>query len=182
MSGRGGTQRRGSVSAGCDSEVLLGKELRPARLEGNCLEQETVSCHDGKGWPRTRRPAQRRDSLSGSLRQLITPEVWNQTHQATYDAGCRQTPRGTRARLILIGATMTWWAGQTDAERRFPGHTFYVRVPSPRRKRPGRHFSGSSAAARRLPVVWAVRGTVPRPSLPHPGRARDRRGPAPHGR
>ena len=73
-------------------------------------------------------------------------------------------PVGRAPPLILIGATMTWWAGQTDAERRFPGHTFYVRVPSPRRKRPGRHFSGSSAAARRLPVVWAVRGTVRAPA------------------
>ena len=60
---------------------------------------------------------------------------------------------------------MTWCAGQTDAERFLTARTFDVRVHSPKRKRPGKDFSGFHKAVRRLPMTiwWAVGAAVRRP-------------------
>src|SRR5213082_3110607 len=66
---------------------------------------------------KARRRARRAASLSGSIRQFLTPEVWKQARQAARDAGCRHDPRWTLQPLILIWALMTWWAAETDAAR-----------------------------------------------------------------
>jgi hypothetical protein len=113
---------------------------------------------------RTRRQAQRAESLAGSVRPFLTPEVWKQTRQAARDAGCRQAPRWTLQPLILIWATMTWCAGPTDAERFLVAQAYYVRVACPKRKRPGTHFGGFYRAVQRLPmpVWWAFCAAVRR--------------------
>ena len=113
---------------------------------------------------RARRQTQRAESLSGSIRQFLTPEVWKQARQAARAAGCRNDPRWLLQPLILTWAMMTWCAGQTDAERFLTARTFYVRVHSPKRKRPGKYFSGFHKAVRRLPMTiwWAVGAAVRR--------------------
>jgi Transposase DDE domain len=112
---------------------------------------------------RARRQAARAESLSGSLRQFLTPEVWKQAHHAARAASGRHDPRWTLQPLILIWALMTWCAGQTDAERFLTARTFYVRVHAPKRKRPGKHFSGFHEALQRLPLtVWWAFGTAVR--------------------
>src|SRR4051812_18455555 len=113
---------------------------------------------------RARRQAARAESLSGSLRQFLTPEVWKQAHHAARAASGRHDPRWTLQPLILIWALMTWCAGQTDAERFLTARTFYVRVHRPKRKRPGKHFGGFHKAVARLPMTvwWAVGDAVRR--------------------
>ena len=91
---------------------------------------------------RARRQTQRAESLSGSIRQFLTPEVWKQARQAASAAGCRHDLRWTLQPLILIWAMMTWCAAPTDAERFVTARTFYVAVHCPKRKRPGKHFVG----------------------------------------
>jgi hypothetical protein len=66
--------------------------------------------------------------------------------------------------LILTWAMMTWCAAPTEAERFLTARTFYVRVHGPKRKRPGKHFSGFHKALSRLPMTvwWAVGDAVRR--------------------
>ncbi|MBV8317459.1 MAG: hypothetical protein JOZ53_21175 [Planctomycetaceae bacterium] len=45
-----------------------------------------------------RRQARRAASLSGSIRQVLTPEVWKPARHAARDAGCRNDSRGTLQR------------------------------------------------------------------------------------
>ena len=94
--------------------------------------------------PRARQQARRAESLSGSIRQFLTPEVWKQARQAAHAAGCRNDPRWSLQPLILTWAMMTWCAGQTDAERFLTARTFYVRVHSPKRKRLESTSAGST--------------------------------------
>ena len=109
-----------------------------------------------------RQQARRAESLSGSIRQFLTPEVWK---QATGRARRRlpQRPRWSLQPLILTWAMMTWCAGQTDAERFLtaPPSTSASIAPS---GAPGRSFSGFHKAVRRLPMTvwWAVGAAVRR--------------------
>ena len=115
---------------------------------------------------RARRWAQRSESLSGSMRQFLTPEVWKQAKQAARQHGCRKRVRWTLQPLIMIGAIMTWCAGETDADRFVLSRAFYVQVHCPKRQRPGVAFSGFCRAMLHLPMpVWwafcdAVRGRI----------------------
>ena len=113
---------------------------------------------------RARRQAQRAESLSGSIRQVLTPEVWKPARQAACTASCRHDLRWTLQPLILIWAMMTWCTAPTDAERFLTARTFYVRVHCPKRKRPGKHFVGFYEAVQRLPLTvwWAVAAAVRR--------------------
>lgn len=113
---------------------------------------------------RARRQTQRAESLSGSIRQFLTPEVWKQAHQAARAAGCRHDLRWTLPPLILIWALMTWCAASTDAERFVTARTFYVSVHCPKRKRPGKHFVGFYEAVQRLPLTvwWAIAAALRR--------------------
>ena len=113
---------------------------------------------------KARPQTQRAESLSGSIRQFLTPEVWKQARQAASAAGCRHDLRWTLQPLILIWAMMTWCAAPTDAERFVTARTFYVSVHCPKRKRPGKHFVGFYEAVQRLPLTvwWAVEAAVRR--------------------
>jgi Transposase DDE domain len=115
---------------------------------------------------RAKQRAERSKSLSGSMRQFLTPGVWKQVKQAASKHGCRKGVRWTLQPLIMIGAIMTWCAGETDADRFVLSRAFYVQVHCPKRQRPGKAYSGFCRAILRLPMpVWwafcdAVRGRV----------------------
>ncbi len=64
--------------------------------------------HDGE---------QSSESLSGSMRKFVTPQVWKQVKQAASQHGYRQGFRWTLQPLIMIATMMTWCAGETDADR-----------------------------------------------------------------
>ena len=112
------------------------------------------------------RRAKRSESLSGSMRQFLTPEVWKQVKHAASQHGCRNGVRWTLQPLIMIAAIMTWCAGETDADRFVLSRSFYVQIHCPKRQRPGKAFSGFCKAMLRLPMpVWwafcdAVRSRV----------------------
>ena len=104
---------------------------------------------------RAGRRAKRSESLSGSIRQFLTPQVWKQAKQAASQHDCRKGIVWTLQPLIMIGAIMTWCAGETDAERFVLSRAFYVQVHCPKRKRPGEEFSGFCKAMLGLPMpVW----------------------------
>ena len=87
-------------------ELLSGKGLEWAFLEGIGLKHETVLCHHGGLFPKPpwkqgrshgctdfgfllagicqtgTTASKRSESLSGSMRQFLTPEVWKQVKQA----------------------------------------------------------------------------------------------------
>ncbi len=112
------------------------------------------------------RRAKRSESLSGSMRQFITPQVWKHVKQAARRHGCRKGVRWTVQPLILVAVMTTWCAGETDADRFVLSQAFYVQIHCPKRQRPGKAFSGFCEAMLRLPMpVWwafcdAVRGQV----------------------
>src|SRR5271167_2519098 len=112
------------------------------------------------------RRAKRSESLSGSMRQFITPQVWKHVKQAARQHGCRQRVRWTLQPLLMIAVMMTWCAGETDADRFVLSQAFYVQIHCPKRQRPGKAFSGFCQAMLRLPMpVWwafcdAVRSRV----------------------
>ena len=112
------------------------------------------------------RRAKRSESLSGSMRQFLTPEVWKQVKHAASQHGCRNGVRWTLQPLIMIAAIMTWCAGETDADRFVLSRSFYVQIHCPKRQRPGKAFSGFCKAMLHLPMpVWwafcdAVRSRV----------------------
>jgi len=93
------------------------------------------------------RRAKRSESLSGSMREFLTPEVWKQIKQAASQHGC-------------------WCAGETDADRFVLSRSFCIQVHCPKRQRPGKVLSGFCKAMLRLPMpVWwafcdAVRSRV----------------------
>ena len=84
------------------------------------------------------RRAKRSESLSGSMRQFLTPEVWKQVKQVASQHGCRNGVRWTLQPLIMIAAIMTWCAGETDADRFVLSRSFYVQIHCPKRQRPGK--------------------------------------------
>ena len=179
-----------TILGGLRLELLSGKGLEPALLEGIGLKDETVFCHHGvvlrKTHMQTRtvpwlhsvrlpgrghqrnghNAAKRAESLSGSMRQFVTPQVWKQVKHAAKQHGCRDRTRWTLQPLILIAAIMTWCAGETDADRFVLSRAFYVQIHAPKRQRPGKTFSGFCEAMLRLPMpVWwafcdAVRSRV----------------------
>ena len=112
------------------------------------------------------RRAKRSESLSGSMRQFLTPEVWKQVKQAASQHGCRKGVRWILQPLIMIAAIMTWCAGETDADRFVLSRSFYVQIHCPKRQRPGKVLSGFCKAMLGLPMpVWwafcdAVRSRV----------------------
>src|SRR5271166_1575768 len=100
---------------------------------------------------RAQRRAKRAESLSGSMRQFVTPQVWKQVKHAAKQHGCRDRTR---------------WTLQPDADRFVLSRAFYVQIHAPKRQRPGKTFSGFCEAMLRLPMpVWwafcdAVRSRV----------------------
>ena len=82
--------------------------------------------------------AKRSQSLSASMRQFLTPQVWKQAKQAAGQHGYHKGILWTLQPLIMIGAIMTWCAGETDAERFVLSRAFYVQIHCPKRQRPGK--------------------------------------------
>ena len=155
-------------------ELLSGKGLESAFLEGIGLKHETVLCHHGavfsqdphgnKDGPMAaqtsasssrasakwaQRRAKRSESLSGSMRQFLTPEVWKQVKQVASQHGCRKGVRWTLQPLMMIAAIMTWCAGETDADRFVLSRSFYVQIHCPKRQQ---------TWARRLAAFASVAG------------------------
>ena len=121
---------------------------------------------------RAQRRAKRSESLSGSMRQFLTPEVWKQVKHAASQHGCRNGVRWTLQPLIMIAAIMTWCAGETDADRFVLSRSFYVQI----------HCPSDSDLARRL-AAFARRCCVcPCPSGGHSAMPCGSRGPPPLGR
>lgn len=87
---------------------------------------------------RASRRAKRSESLSASMRQFLTPQVWKQAKQAAGQHGYHKGILWTLQPLIMIGAIMTWCAGETDAERFVVSRAFYVQIHCPKRQRPGK--------------------------------------------
>src|SRR5271165_4631129 len=109
---------------------------------------------------RAQRRAKRAESLSGSMRQFVTPQVWKQVKHAAKQHGCRDRTRWTLQPLILIAAIMTWCAGETDADRFVLSRAFYVQIHAPKRQRPGKAFSGFGKAMLRLPMPAGASGGI----------------------
>ena len=97
-------------------------------------------------------------SLSGSMRQFVTPQVWKQFKHAAKQHGCRDRTRWTLQPLILIAAIMTWCAGETGPrpDRFVLSRAFYVQNSCPQATATSaRQFSGFCEAMLRLPMpVW----------------------------
>ena len=64
-----------------------------------------------------KRRAARSQSLSGSIGQFLTPDVWKQVKKAAGEHGCRKGVRWTLQPLIMIAVMMTWCVGETEADR-----------------------------------------------------------------
>src|SRR5271169_389572 len=141
-------------------------QLNPHGYKDGRMAAQSSSFTSRATAKRAKRRAKRSESLSGSMRQFLTPEVWKQVKQAASQHGCRNGVRWTLQPLIMIAAIMTWCAGETDADRFVLSRSFYVQVHCPKRQRPGKVFSGFCKAMLRLPMpVWwafcdAVRGRV----------------------
>ena len=102
------------------------------------------------------RRAKRSESLSGSMRQFLTPEVWKQVKHAASQHGCRTGVRWTLQPLIMIAAIMTWCAGETDADRFVLARSFYVQVHCPKRQRPGKAFRNGPETTSRFHTGWGT--------------------------
>ena len=102
------------------------------------------------------RRAKRSESLSGSMRQFLTPEVWKQVKHAASQHGCRNGVRWTLQPLIMIAAIMTWCAGETDADRFVLSRSFYVQIHCPKRQRPGKAFRNGPETTSRFHTDWGT--------------------------
>ena len=110
---------------------------------------------------RAQRREKRAESLSGSMRQFVTPQVWKQVKHAAKQHGCRDRTRWTLQPLILIAAIMTWCAGEKDADRFVLSRAFYVQIHAHKRQRPGKTFSGFCEAMLRLPCPSGGHSAMP---------------------
>ena len=147
-----------TVLGKCSLELLSGKGLESAFLEGIGLKHETVLCHQGAVFPKT--PMETRtvpwlhrlrlpprghlpnghngepSVLSRSRVRCVSfsPlksqyfQVWKQVKHAASQHGCRNGVRWTLQPLIMIAAIMTWCAGETDADRFVLSRSFYVQI------------------------------------------------------
>ncbi|GAC1645084.1 MAG: hypothetical protein NVS4B2_34640 [Chloroflexota bacterium] len=92
---------------------------------------------------------QRPESLSGNLRQFLTPQVWKQARQAVPPR--RVAPRWDLQPLVLVMIALTWTAGDSQPERFETARGFYVACYRAR-KRPGKTLEGFQKALRRIPM------------------------------
>ena len=101
---------------------------------------------------RRRRRQRQAESLPASIRQFLTPDTWKQAQRAARDFQCRERPRWSLSAVIVVLATMTWCAGDTDAERFVTARAFYVRAYRPKRRRPGQQVDSFHKALQVLPM------------------------------
>ena len=98
---------------------------------------------------RTRARRRRRaKSLIGSMREFLTPEVFKQVRHASTR---RKRPRWDLHPLLYILLLTTYCCGDSLPEKFEAARSFYV-VCCPKRKRPGKSFSGFEKAIAKLPM------------------------------
>ena len=124
---------------------------------------------------RAQRRAKRSESLSGSMRQFLTPEVWKQVKQAASQHGCRTGVRWTLQPLIMIAAIMTWCAGERTPTVLCCPAPSTSRFIAPSDSDLARRLAGFRKAMLRLPmpVWWAFCDAVAVAHLPPLGRPHD---------
>jgi hypothetical protein len=83
------------------------------------------------------------------VRELLTPAVWKQAHQAQQTR--RRAPCWELQPLVLIVLFMTWCCGDSQPERFETAKAFCI-VCRPKRKRPGRTVQGFQKALAKLPL------------------------------
>jgi hypothetical protein len=92
---------------------------------------------------------QRPQSLSGYVRQFLTPLAWKQARQAIPRR--HAVPRWDLQPLVLIMIAMTWAAGDSQPEKFEKARGFYVACYRAR-KRPGTTLQGFQKALGRVPM------------------------------
>lgn len=94
------------------------------------------------------RQRRRAKSLIGSIREFLTPEVFKQARNAS---NRRKKPRWDIHPLLYILVLTTYCCGDSLPEKFEMARVFYV-ASCPKRKRPGKRFSGFEKAVARLPM------------------------------
>lgn len=92
------------------------------------------------------RPAAK--SLPQAMREFLTPAVFRQVRKRV---GQRKQPRWDVHPLLLVLLLSTWCTGDNLPEKFEAAKGFYV-VCCPKRKRPGKSFSGFEKALAKLPM------------------------------
>ena len=106
------------------------------------------------------RPSAR--SLPQAMREFLTPEVFKQVRKA---ASRRKQPRWDIHPLVYVLLLMTWCCGDSMPEKFETARCFYT-ICCPKRRRPGKSFSGFEKALAKLPMpglrtlAEAVRGVI----------------------
>jgi len=109
------------------------------------------------------RQRRRAKSLIGSIREFLTAEVFKQVRNSSRR---RKSPRWDLHPLLYILVLTTYCCGDSLPEKFEAARVFYV-ASCPRRKRPGRHFSGFEKAVAKLPMpvlralAAGIRGRIP---------------------
>jgi hypothetical protein len=94
------------------------------------------------------RQRRRARSLIGSMREFLTPAVFKQVRNASMR---RKFPRWDLHPLLYILVLMTYCCGDSLPEKFEAARVFYV-ASCPKRKRPGKCFSGFEKAVAKLPM------------------------------
>ena len=108
------------------------------------------------------RRRRRAKSLSGSMREFLTPDVFKQVRNASKR---RKHPRWDLHPLLYILVLTTYCCGDSLPEKFEAARGFYV-VCCPKRKRPGVSFTGFEKAVAKLPMpvlralAAAIRGRM----------------------
>ncbi len=109
------------------------------------------------------RQRRRAKSLIGSMREFLTAEVFKQVRNSSRR---RKSPRWDLHPLLYILVLTTYCCGDSLPEKFEAARVFYV-ASCPKRKRPGRHFSGFEKAVAKLPMpilralAAGIRGRIP---------------------
>ena len=90
----------------------------------------------------------RAKSLIASMREFLTPEVFRQARNASKR---RKSPRWDLHPLLYVLLLSTYCCGDSLPEKFEAARSFYV-VCCPKRKRPGKSFSGFEKAVAKLPM------------------------------
>ena len=87
-------------------------------------------------------------SLPQAMREFLTPAVFRQVRKA---ASKRRKPRWDIHPLLYVLLLSTWSVGDSLPEKFEVARGFYV-VCCPKRRRPGKSFSGFEKALAKLPM------------------------------
>ena len=92
-------------------------------------------------------------NLPQCVREFLTPQCFKQIRKQV--AGQRRKPRWDVHPLIWVVLLMAWSAGDSLPERFEVARGVYIAC-CPKRRRPGKSFSGFNKALRQLPMLRAV--------------------------